>query len=201
MRIVNYEIVVPTGREAAYFADYGLRVHICGVGMAECAAATAQMLAERKPGLAILAGIAGSCVGDLKAGDAVVVASETVADLGRRESDGSFTPLFQKRYSATFIPDGFTAVHSNTVNMAGGLIAVSGRNADVGHAGKSPLPECNGVSLENMEGAAFFAICERFKVPAMELRTISNRVGEPVTPDNLELAARNLAAAVKKLLA
>jgi futalosine hydrolase len=175
-------IIVPTDREAAFFADRGLDAHVCGVGMAECAASTAFLLADRRPGLAVLAGIAGSYVDELGVGESVVVLSETVADLGRRNSDGTFTPLFQKRYPATFIPEGLPAVHSNTVDAAG-LVCAS---AD--------------VAVENMEGAAFMAVCERFGVPAMELRTISNRVGEPVTSNALTLASRRLAEDLDALI-
>ncbi len=176
-------IVVPTEREAAFFARHDLRAHICGVGMAECAATTAHLIAGERPALAILAGIAGTYTDELQTGDTVTVASETVADLGRRNPDGSFAPLFQKTYSASFVPEGFPAVHSNTVNTAGGIVSSSSE-----------------AVIENMEGAAFFAVCERFGVPAIELRTISNRVGDPVTPENLDLAARRLAADLSKLI-
>lgn len=190
-------IMVPTEREAEFFALRGFRAHICGVGMAECATSTAHLLADgliegRRLDLVVLAGIAGvyadhscagACAGGLGLGDTVVVASETIADLGRREGDSAFVPLFQKNYSAGFVPSGFPAVHSNTVNCAGGLISHSGE-----------------ATIENMEGAAFFAVCERFGVQAMEVRTISNRVGEPVTAEGLDLAARRLAADLEKLL-
>jgi nucleoside phosphorylase len=178
-------ILVPTEKEAAFFALHGLRAHICGVGMAECAAATAGLLAESlavgaRPEYVVLAGIAGSYVDSLAVGDTVAVASETVADLGRREADGRFTPFFQKMYNASLIPSGLTAVRSNTVNSCG--------------------CEPNGAEIENMEGAAFLAICQRFGVRAMEVRTISNRVGESVTAENLELAARRLAAGIKEMV-
>ncbi len=190
-------IIVPTEREAEFFAGHGLSAHICGVGMAECAAETALLITEcsaggRRPDLVILAGIAGTYTDRLGLGDTVVVASETVADLGRAGADG-FVPLFQKAYSAGFVPEGFTVVHSNTVNTAG-------RNADGGSAGPSSKTDRGEVSVENMEGAAFFAVCERFGIPAAELRTISNRVGEAVSSEGLDLAARNLARALKQLL-
>jgi nucleoside phosphorylase len=191
-------ILVPTEREAEFFAGQGLAFEICGVGMAECGAATARLLADaisagRKPRFAIIAGIAGSHVEGLAVGDTVAVANETIADLGRRNPDGGFTPLFKKNYSATFIPDSLPAVRGNTVNMAGW-------NAHCGFAEALPGPEQSEASVENMEGAAFFAVCERFGVAAGQVRTISNRVGEPVTPENLTLAARNLARNLKKII-
>ncbi|MDR2894205.1 MAG: hypothetical protein LBU97_01935 [Alistipes sp.] len=180
-------IFVPTEREAAFFSEHGLQVEICGVGMAECAAATARLLADglsadHGPELVILAGIAGTYTDALSVGDTVVVASETVADMGRRNPDGSFAPFFQKSYAASFVPEGFPVVAANTVSTAGGPVAPTD------------------AEIENMEGAGFFAVCERFGVRAAEVRTVSNRVGEPVTPELLDIAARRLAADLAKII-
>jgi nucleoside phosphorylase len=175
-------ILVPTEREAEFLARHGLRAEICGAGMAECAAASGYILASRRPDMAILAGVAGSYVDELVVGESVAVASETVADLGRVDPDGSFIPLFQKTCQAGFVPEALPAVHSNTVNVAG----------FISHSA--------GAVIENMEGAAFFAVCSRFGVPAMELRTISNRVGQPVTSENLTLAAQNLARTLAEII-
>lgn len=155
----------------------------CGVGMAECGAETARILAQEKPDIAILAGIAGTYTDGLSIGESVAVRSETVADLGRLSAEG-FTALYQKRYDATAVADGCRAVDSNTVNCAGALI-------------EQPVR----AEIENMEGAAFFAVCERFGVPAMEIRTVSNRVGEKIDAESLSLAIENLAASVAKIVA
>jgi nucleoside phosphorylase len=166
----------PTEREGAFFAPQdGVRVVHSGVGMAECAAATARLLAEGRPDLVILAGIAGTYTDRLAVGETVVVRSETVADMGRL-SGGEFTPLFQKTYVASVIPEGYPAVASNTVNCAGALA-------------EQPA----GAEIENMEGAAFLAVCASAGVPAMEIRTISNRVGEAIRSEDLQLSTKNLA--------
>jgi nucleoside phosphorylase len=180
-------IIVPTEREAEFFAGQGLTAHICGVGMAECAASTARLLAASgvKPDLVILAGVAGACTDDFELGETVAVTSETIADLGRRNPAGGFTPLFPKTYDAPLVPLGYRAVRSNTVNAAGALLPLC-----------APLE----AEIENMEGAAFLAVCAAMGVPAMEIRTISNRVGEPVTPENLTLAARRLAADLRIII-
>ncbi len=180
---MNIIILTPTEKEATFFPDHGLRAHICGVGMAECAAATAAVIAGERPDLIVLAGIAGAYSEGVAIGETFVVESETVADLGRRNTDGRFTPLYQKTYRATVVPEGFPTVHSCTVNTAYGIIARP--------------PE---AAIENMEGAAFFAVCERMGIPAMEVRTVSNRVGDPITPAALELSTRRLAADLKKII-
>lgn len=174
----NYELLVPTEMEARYFADYGLAARICGVGMAECAAVTADVLVGQRPDLLILAGIAGAYAGDLALGETVVVQSERVADLQPAR--------FQKTYTEPLpaaIPCAFRAVASNTVNSAGSV----------------PFDAAQ-AAIENMEGAAFFAVCQQFSTPCLEVRTISNRVGEPVTAAGLEMAARNLAQHLASIL-
>ena len=184
----NILVIVPTEREAAFFPAHNLSFSVCGVGMAECAATTAYLIAESlmagsKPDLVVLAGIAGAYEDRPARGETVIVGSETVADLGRIGRDGAFVPLFRKTYIASFTQLGVPTVHGNTVDTAGG-----------------PILRPSEAAIENMEGAAFFAVCERFGVRAVEVRTISNRVGEPVTAEDLDLAARRLAEALERIV-
>jgi nucleoside phosphorylase len=130
----------------------------------------------------ILAGIAGSYTDRLAVGETVAVRSETVADMGRL-SGSAFTPLFQKTYPASVIPEGYTAVASNTVNCAGALA-------------EQPA----GAEIENMEGAAFLAVCASAGVPAMEIRTVSNRVGEPIRSEDLQLSTTRLARELAEII-
>ena len=188
----NIVVVIPTERESALFTPRGIRLVHCGVGMAECAAATARLLAEERPDLVILAGIAGSYTDDLEVGETVAVATETVADLGRYSgkadgcTGGAFTPLFQKTYAAPLLPEGFRAVRSNTVDMAGGVLLASGTIV---------------AEIENMEGAAFLAVCAAMGIPAMEVRTVSNRVGERIDGSDMALATHRLAFALERIIA
>jgi nucleoside phosphorylase len=200
---MNILVFVPTAREAAHISlqsgsfagqsagvGHNVSLHICGVGMAECAAETAHVLANSRPDLAILVGIAGASGGELSVGDTVVVATEVIADQGRLTADGKFTPLFQETYPATVAaPPGFRIARGLSVATAGWTDRYSPESTDSLYA------------VENMEGAAFFAVCARFGVPAMELRTVSNRVGEPITPADLELSVRRLADDLYRLLA
>ena len=191
---MNPVILVPTEKEAVFFFDHGLQAHICGVGMAECAAATAAAIVEERPDLIVLAGIAGAYSDGIATGETFVIESETVADLGRRNADGSFTPLYQKNYRATVMPEGFPTAHSNSVSTAGGLCVAGSLSTERRQA------KPDGVVIENMEGAAFFAVCERLGIPAMEVRTVSNCVGQPITPAALELSTRRLARDLEKII-
>ncbi len=175
-------VVTPTEKESTFFCERGIAVYHCGVGMAECAAATAKLIAEEKPGLMILAGIAGTYSDGIEIGETVVVESEVIADLGRY--DGTFTELYQKTYLTPVTVPGYRTVRSNTTNCAGAVISL-------------PVK----ADIENMEGAAFFAMCGSFNVPAMEVRTISNRVGEKIGGKNMIISINRLALELEKILA
>lgn len=182
-------VLFPTRMESAPFVKRvaqgecmeGVKVEICGVGMAECGACLARIVMAEKPDVVVLAGVAGSYVPTLRLGDTVAVAEECVADMGRVESwteiDGErFTPLFQKTYTASLLPEGVASVRSNTVNGCG-------------------IPYINTLcaEIENMEGAAFLATARAMGVECMEVRTISNQVGERFGLQEVEQCAEVLA--------
>ena len=189
-------VISPTREEIAPFAESGpgdgVTVVVAGVGMAETAEAVRRALAELSPSMIILAGIAGRYSGSvLKAGDAALVERECVADLGAMREDG-FEPLFRKDYICPFAAaiDGFPKAVANTVSAAAAPFA------NLPHTTR-PHPQAD---LENMEGAAFFAMCLGAGIPFLELRCISNTVGDAPAEWNIPLATANLAGALGRLL-
>ena len=179
----NIIVVTPTEKESTFFLEHGILVYHCGVGMAECAAATAKLIIENKPDLMILAGIAGAYSDNIEIGETVVVESEVIADLGRLDGR-AFTELYQKTYMAPVTVPGYRSAKSNTTSCAGAMIS-------------QPVQ----ADIENMEGAAFFAMCDRFAVPALEVRTVSNKVGFPIGGKNMIIATNRLALELEKILA
>ncbi|MBR2451660.1 MAG: hypothetical protein IKB37_00575 [Rikenellaceae bacterium] len=181
-------VMFPTAIEAEAFDGTLCDVVVCGVGGAECGAATARVVSEIHPDIVVLAGVAGTYSSRYEVGQTVAVCSEVVADMGRVESWSEvggerFTPLFQKEYLATDTPDGYDAVRSNTVNGSG-----------------APYVATDGVDVENMEGAAFFATAQALGVRSMQLRTISNRVGERFDIADVRRCAVELARAVAEVV-
>ena len=67
-------------------------------------------------------------------------------------------------------------------------------------AASAPFVERSGAQLENMEGASFFYACTQSGTPFLELRTISNRVGEPFPDWDIETATDNLARDLNRLI-
>lgn len=167
----------PTELEAQPFRSLcpHAQVVICGVGAAECAATTAAIITEHKlrgESLElVLAGIAGSySLKDVAICDVVEVVSEYIAAL---------PPRFAVRYSLE--PQTFLrSVSSNTVNKQG----------------ESPTT----AQIENMEGSAFMAVCAREGVKHLQIRAVSNGVGDNFVNWLIDEACEALACELFKLL-
>ncbi len=189
----NIIVLFPTTIESEPFiGKYGGRagVEICGIGLAGCAASTARIITGKKPELLILAGIAGAYEGKgLHKGDTVLVTREISADLGSM-AGGEFRPLPKSEGSVdnyydcpTRLPGIFPKAVSNSVNTAA-----------------TPHIAPGAADIENMEGAAFFAVCGALGIPFAEIRTVSNQVGEPREKWQIAAATVNLAGGVAALL-
>ncbi|MBQ5594154.1 MAG: hypothetical protein IIU78_00435 [Alistipes sp.] len=146
----------PTEMEAELFVELcpDADVVISGVGIAATAATLSKLYAEKRidnESVVILAGLAGSYIGGLEKGDVVEVVEEQCAELPER---------FQRRYSVEPYTN-LCRVRSNSVHGKGA--------------------EASGAEVENMEGAALFALAEVLGFRAVEIRAISNYVGEEFT--------------------
>lgn len=143
----------PTEMEATPFRELmpTADVVISGVGMAATAATLARLHGEgRLAGRrVVLAGIAGAYEGRAEVGSVVEVVAECCSELPER---------FRRCY----------AVKASTK-----LRRVSANSVHHG------VDDSLGADVENMEGAALFALAEVWNFVACEVRAISNRVGEP----------------------
>ena len=143
----------PTELEAAPFRRLcpNAEVVISGVGMAATSAAIASLYAADSAlcdARILLAGLAGSYGDCCAKGEVVEVRSEICSELPER---------FQRRYSVEPYTN-LKCVRSNSVHGKGA--------------------EACGAEVENMEGAALFAMAEVLGFRAVQIRAISNYVGE-----------------------
>ena len=146
-----------------------LDIAICGVGVVECALSVARIIESQRPEAVVLCGIAGAYDSSLKVGDVVAVAVEQTATL---------PAVYRKSYSATLsLP--LAEVVSNTV-MA---------------VGAEPM----GAQVENMEGAAVFALCNNYGVPCAQIRAISNYTFDRREQWDIPTALDALAVAINRL--
>ena len=147
-------VVAATERELVSVA--GARTLVSGIGPVEAAAATARALAEERPGAVLHVGIAGAHgIEPLT----LVLGSEAVYC----DAEG---PLVAAR------------VHPDPALLA--RLRDAFPEARVERIGTSArVGGSHGVDVEAMEGFAVLRACELAGVPAVEVRVISNEIGEP----------------------
>ena len=164
-------ILFPTELEAARLRRLrpDLDIRICGVGAVECAIEVARILRTEREPL-LLCGIAGAYDHTLQKGDVVAVTEERYAHISTGYIDS---------YHATIEIDDLPTAISNTVSHCG--------------------MEADGADIENMEGAALFAIAKAEGVPCAEIRAISNYVGEERKDWNIDLALERLTETILEL--
>jgi futalosine hydrolase len=146
-----------------------------GVGPVEAAIATARRLADGGCDAVVNAGIAGAFRGRARVGDALVIARETLADLGL---EGGL-PLA--------LPEG------TLVERADADAALVGRCADLPYRAGSGITVAQvtttaatgerlaaryGADVESMEGFSVLRAAALAGIPALEVRGISNLVGD-----------------------
>jgi futalosine hydrolase len=181
---------------------------VTGVGGISTAWSMKQWLSiNSQPDLAINAGIAGSFSDNLKIGDVVLPVTDCFADMGIESGDKMLTLYEAGLSDPDMFPFDKGVIHSRnefikrlgqtvikvnaiTVNTSSGTVTTIER-----------LKNKFNPDIETMEGATFFYICAREKIPFLSVRAISNRV-EPGSRDlwNIPLALKNLAGKMKEIL-
>jgi futalosine hydrolase len=158
-------------------------VLITGVGTAATVYHLMQELQHNKPSLVLQAGIAGSFNEALKLGQAVVVNADRFADLGVHENnqwkdvfDMKLTESESHPYSNGWVIN----PHHDLLSATGLPIvkSISINEVTTSSARIGLLRHKYNPSIESMEGAAFHYVCLQQGIPFIQLRTISNYVGE-----------------------
>lgn len=191
------------------FGDFTIEVLVTGVGGISTAWALKHWLDNnQQPGLAINIGLAGSYNVCYKVGDVVMPVEDCFADFGVENGDRECMTVFEAGLLSkdefpfknghlkadlevfTHLDKVLTFVKGVTVNMATGSSATMER-----------IKNKFNPDIETMEGATFFYICAREKIPFLAVRAISNKV-EPRDKANwnIPLALNNLANRLEDVL-
>ncbi len=184
---------------AAFAMRPNVKLLPCGAGAVEAAVGTSRMLALENFTAVINAGIAGAFRGSARVGEAVLVTHETFADFGL-EGDAPLT-----------LPGGATLVGSahadpTLIACCNGLALRSLRGLTVTQvtttdATAERLQQRYDVGVESMEGFAVLRAAAVARVPALEVRGISNYVGERRNAEwNFAAGARAVVAALDRML-
>jgi futalosine hydrolase len=160
-----------------------LMFHQSGVGMLASAISIMKMIYEEKPDLIIQAGIAGTFDKKINLGKVFIVSDETLGDTGVEEENkwkdlfdlklekSSYHPFekkklpnqFLKEYNLLKLPE----VASITVNQ---ITTQEERMQQL-------IKKYNPV-VESMEGASLHYVCREMNIPFIQIRSVSNYVGE-----------------------
>jgi futalosine hydrolase len=154
-----------------------------GVGLLSSAVNLTQYALQHKPRLIIQAGIAGSLDTSLSLGDVVVVKRECLGDTGvqeRGEWKDVFDMGFQQADELPFTNKYIINEWLSTYNMLQ-LPEVTGItiNQITTHTDTIQMLQAKyGAQVESMEGASLHYVCKLFNIPFVQIRAISNYVGE-----------------------
>ncbi len=157
--------------------------HATGIGMLASGVKLTQLTTTQKPDLIIQMGIAGSYSKKEPLGKVMIVASESIADIGVREN-GSFKDLFetglQKENEAPFKKRKLTNPTIKSLNvLKSDLVAAVTINEITTSAKRiKEIIEAHNPVLESMEGAALHYVGGLTKTPFIQIRAVSNYVGE-----------------------
>lgn len=188
------------------YIDLQLDFLITGVGSLNTSYAIMKHLQVKKPDIIIMAGIAGALDKSLELGSVVTVKQESLADLGVQEKDGykdvfdlkllpaNDFPFKQKRLSNPFSVlmerTKLPLVGSVTVNQ----ITTAKKTAALYQSKYK-------AKIENMEGAALHLVGVKENIPFVQIRSISNYVGERNKQKwKLKEAVQNLNAELIRLV-
>jgi futalosine hydrolase len=160
-----------------------IEVLITGIGGAATAYALTRHIALKKPDLVIQAGIGGSFKSSLSPESIVFVKEEVFADLGAIENDQivdtfdlGLTAVDEQPFTNRML------VNSNIDRWAGYRVSFV-RGATINCISSTPqqvqqIVQKYDPDVESMEGAALHYVCLQEKIDFIQLRAVSNYVGE-----------------------
>jgi futalosine hydrolase len=184
-------IVTATVKEIAPLLEYyrnskhlgNTDVLISGIGLTATAYRLTKQINLKRPDLIIQAGVAGSFDKNIKPGEVVVVKQDTIADESVVELeklktifDLKFVPQnqfpFKKGWLINLNSDLFKKIKLRSVK------AVSVNQISVSKQAISFYQQKFKPAIESMEGAALHYVCLMEKIPFLQVRSISNYIGE-----------------------
>jgi len=159
-----------------------IEVVITGVGLPATTYQLTKKLVEKKPAIVVQAGIAGCLDNKLTLAQVVAVRSESIGDLGVEEN-GKFNSLFDMK----FLEGNRFPWKNNRLWNEGKWISECGLSlvdAVTIHEITTSTKRMEyyrdnlGAQVESMEGAALHYVCLQENVPFLQIRSLSNFVGE-----------------------
>ena len=155
---------------------------ITGVGVPATIFHLTKKLSEKKYDFVLQAGIAGTFNNHFNLADTVLVKEDIFADLGIEEN-GKFKTLFETGfqnkndfpYIECWLVNNHPYFKINKFPVAKGITV---NTVSDNHLRNQSHKEKFAADIESMEGAAFHYVCLQQKINFLQLRGISNMIGE-----------------------
>jgi len=157
--------------------------HESGVGMLATAVSLTRLILAYNPDLIIQVGIAGTFDPKLKLGKVICVEEETLGDMGVEEN-GTWKDIFdlslEQKNGAPFKKGKLPNPYLKKYNVLG-LPAVDAITVNEISTNKDRIQQVikrYKPTIESMEGAALHYVCREMEIPFMQIRSISNFIGD-----------------------
>lgn len=161
---------------------FKVHFHQSGVGLLASAVSLTRMVMEEKPDLIIQAGIAGCFNNKLPLGKVLVIKEEILGDMGVEE-DGKWKDIFDLKLEKSSYPPFERRKLPNPWLSQFNLLklpevsAITVNQVTTAFRQQQVIKKYNPV-IESMEGAALHYICREANIPFLQIRAVSNYVGE-----------------------
>jgi futalosine hydrolase len=178
-------LIAATAGEIELFINTNSNVDVLvtGVGIPATIYQLQKKLYEAEYDFVVQAGIAGSFSNELNLGDTVLVKQDTFGDIGAEEKR-TYTSFFA---SGLINGHEFPYADSWLLNNSDGLLknsalkwvkGVTVNKVSDSFLQKLQLEDAFDPQIETMEGAAMHYVCLQENIPFVQIRSISNYVGE-----------------------
>ena len=181
--IVSATLMEVEFASAQLIASQNYSFHISGVGMLASAVSLTKLALTHKPDLIIQVGIAGCFDTSLLLGNVVLVKDEILGDTGVEEN-GEWKDLFKTKFIA---PDDSPFTNGRLVNKnlsvynklhLQEVTAITVNEVTTRTERINQLKSMYNPIIESMEGAALHYVCNELNIPYLQIRGLSNYIGE-----------------------
>ena len=157
--------------------------HESGVGMLATAVSLTRLVIAYQPDLIIQVGIAGTFDQQLKLGKVICVDKEALADMGVEENNtwkDIFELNLEEKNDAPFKKGKIPNPYLKKYNLLGlsEVDAVTINEISTNRDRIQQIIKKYEPTIESMEGAALHYVCREIGVPFIQIRSISNYVGD-----------------------
>jgi len=169
-------------KEQYHVNGHTIGVLITGVGQVNTTYLLTGNLQNKKADLVIQAGIAGTFSNQLSLGQTVLIKQDTFGDLGMEEKE-KFTTIFDAGFASKndFPFTNGWLINTNEIfdhSLLNPVKAITVNKVSDSLLQRQQLVHHFAPEVESMEGAALHYVCLQEKIPFIQIRSISNAVGE-----------------------